>query len=1274
MSEPSTNAALDGLVARVVDEYEERVARGETPDPEEYAARHPEAATEIRGVLGMFGMAGAAAAARAAGAPDALGDFRIVREVGRGGMGIVYEAVQLSLSRRVALKVLPFAANMDPRHLQRFQNEARAAGCLHHGHIVPVYSVGCERGVHYYAMQLIEGQTLASVIRELGQQAGQRTTQATAEPATTAYQPAAGTPGSAETRACAGLSTDRSGRRGDYYRRVAQLGVQAAEALEYAHERGVIHRDIKPGNLMLDGWGSVWITDFGLAHLEHAEGSLTMSGDLVGTLRYMSPEQALGKRVPIDHRTDVYSLGVTLYELLTLRPAFRGSDRQELLRQVAFEEPIAPRKLERGIPGELETIVLKAVEKNPADRYATAGDLAADLRRWLDDRPIQARRPSLRQVAARWARRHRAVVWSAAAVLFLAAVLGGVNGLWWTQKRAAAQAEARAELREASRLQEQEKWDEALGAVRRAKGALAAVWADASLRQEIEERGKDLEMARLLQEARLAGAAVKDNHFDWGATVKGYEEAFEWYGLDVIRLDPAVTGHYIQGRSIHMQLVAALDDWSCWLKQGSKERTQVLAILHVADPDPWRERLRLALEQNDPRSLKALCTVPQGVELSLPSAVLLGRLAVETSSSQEVLTVLRQAQQRSPADFWVNHHLGWVLRQRGASHLEEAIRYFSIAVALRPRSPAALVNLGLTLSDKGQVDEAIACYHKAIALDPKGAGAHVNLGNALYGKGKVEEAIACFHKAIALDPKDANGHNSLGVALAGKGQVDEAIACYRKAIEFDPTFTEAHNNLGAALYGKGQVDEAIACYRKAIDLDPKYASAHSNLGLALEAKGQVDEAITCHRKAIELDPKDASAHGKLGSALKDKGQWDEAIACYRKAIELDPKNAQAHSNLGLALSDQGRLEEAIACHRKALALDPKYARAHNGLGIALKRQGKEEEAIACFRKAIELDPKLALAHNNLGGALYGKGQVEAAIACWRKAISLDPKYAMAHRNLGIALACKGLLDEAIVDFKKALALDPKDARAHTTLGYALYGTGKVEAAIACFRKAIALDPNLAAAHISLGNALKGKGKVEEAIACYRKAISLDPKDAMAHRNLGIALRLKKVLDKLPSILKGETEPADAAECLSLAELCQKPFQRRYADSARFYRNAFTADPKLAEGLHGHRYNAAWAAALAGCGKGTDAAEWTEPNSARLRGQAHAWLTAELTAWAERPGPDRAKVLRHWQTDANLAGVRDQAALAKLPAAERAEWQKLWSGVADLLAKSKIRNN
>jgi serine/threonine protein kinase len=441
-ADENTGPALDDprLVA-ALDEYLAALEAGGRPDRQEFLARHAEIAGPLAECLdGMEFLHQASSAGRpAAGGPGtaegqvgtALGDFRIVREVGRGGMGVVYEAEQISLGRRIALKVLPFALTLDPRQLQRFKNEARAAAQLHHQHIVPVYYVGSERGVHFYAMQYIEGQSLAEVIEGLRQL--RRTEKAPASSAaallrrvsraevtTGPYVPPADAAADSTVVPTGSLVTAYSQGSTPFYRAVARLGVQAAQALEHAHEYGIVHRDIKPGNLLLDGHGNVWVTDFGLAQFQ-ADAGLTQTGDLLGTLRYMSPEQAGGQRVLLDHRSDVYSLGATLYELLTLRPPFDGGDRQTLLRQILHDEPRPPRALDKSVPAELETIVLKALAKAPAERYATARELADDLERYLRHEPIRARRPTWPQRARKWARRHPSVAWSAVVLCLLTA-------------------------------------------------------------------------------------------------------------------------------------------------------------------------------------------------------------------------------------------------------------------------------------------------------------------------------------------------------------------------------------------------------------------------------------------------------------------------------------------------------------------------------------------------------------------------------------------------------------------------------------------------------------------------------------------------------------------------------------------------------------------------------------------------------------------------------------------------------------------------------------
>ncbi len=422
---PDPLAEEDPRILLMTREYLAELEAGRSPSRQTYLDRYPELAAILSEYLDGIQLAETLRPVAIVAAPEPtgspLGDFQIVREVGRGGMGVVYEAIQLSLGRRVALKVLPFAAALDAKHLQRFKTEAYAAAQLHHTNIVPVYAVGCERGMHYYAMQLIEGHSIAEVIDELRNQ--NKVVSAPPQDVNTEI-----TNTVAQHReltladSLPGRSSPRSGRTRDSFRSAAQIAAEVADALEYAHDSGVIHRDIKPANLLLDSKGAVWIADFGLA-LVATDAGLTQTGDVLGTLRYMSPEQAAGGREPVDHRTDVYSLGATLYEWLTLQPIFPGQDRPALFYQILNEDPRPLRKLDLAIPVELETIVLKALAKSPVERYATAGEMADDLRRFLNEIPIRARRPQLVDRLRKWMRRHPSFI-AAALILLICGLIG----------------------------------------------------------------------------------------------------------------------------------------------------------------------------------------------------------------------------------------------------------------------------------------------------------------------------------------------------------------------------------------------------------------------------------------------------------------------------------------------------------------------------------------------------------------------------------------------------------------------------------------------------------------------------------------------------------------------------------------------------------------------------------------------------------------------------------------------------------------------------------
>jgi serine/threonine protein kinase/Flp pilus assembly protein TadD len=1155
----ASGSAPDPL-GQLAEEFLERHRRGERPAVTEYAARHPDLAEQIRELFPALVMMegvrpdpptviGAAGSGGGAASPPRLGEYRLVREIGRGGMGVVYEAEQESLGRRVALKVLPPGALGDAHHVERFQREARAAARLHHTNIVPVFGVGEEDGTHYYVMQYIEGHPLDKVLAELRRlrdEAGPRarppveTPPAAPESPPTdrglsgdvarcleqghfcaagrqdgarGADPDAGPPakpgGSTEPPAAPSSSLLPDPRR-PYARRVAQLGVQVAEALEYAAGQGVLHRDVKPSNLLLDVWGTIWLTDFGLAKATGTP-DLTRTGDLLGTLRYMAPERFGGRA---DVRSDVYALGLTLYEMLALRPAFGGHDQAEVTRHITMGE--APRldRLNPQLPRDLVTVVHKAMAKEPADRYQTAGALAEDLRRFLDDRSIVARRLSLPEQTWRLCRRNPSTAALVAALLALVVLAAG-GGLWLERQQVERRAErarrrdlarqaVEAALQQADPRRSRDRW-------REAKAVLASVESRLDeancqdLRERLEQACADLELALRLEEIRVQRATYVDDAFAADTAVRDYAAAFAAAGL--APADPA-TPERIRGSAIREQLVAALDDWAL-ATSNSLVRWQLTLLASSVDPDPkWRDRMPGPLVWDERAALEKLAAeVPVAEQSPQFLNVLEVRLRRAGADAERFL---RKAQRLHPSDFWLNLDLGLVL--------------------MRKDKPAAAAGFFLA----------------ALAVRPDCSYVHGKLGRALSKLGETEDAAAAFRRAVELDRKNATAHYDLADALLDRGQTEQAIAEYRRAIECNPAAaTIPHNKLGLALRARGQVGEAMAEYRRAIACDPKAPAPHYNLAVLLENQGQVGEAMAEYRRVAACDPRDPVPHIELGMGLQDRDQLDEAMVEYRRALELDPRNARAHYQVGTLLRARGRWEEAVAQFRKAVQLDPRGALGHDSLADGLLRLGRFAEARAAAQHALDLFP------------------------------ASEPRRPSLRKTLELC--------------DRMLALD----------------------------------------------------------------------------------------GRLPALLQGSERPG-AAELLDLARLC-RDYGRPYA-AARLYAAAFAARPGLADDLGSHnRYDAACTAARAAAGPGADQARLGERERAGLRRQALDWLRADL-ALRTRPrqgGKPAGQAPTTWQTDTALAGVRDQAALEKLPDDERREWQRLWADVAaarpdDTLAQARAQ--
>jgi serine/threonine protein kinase/tetratricopeptide (TPR) repeat protein len=886
----------DPRVIRRLHEYGVALQAGTRPPREEILAAFPEIGQELSACLDgldfihlvapQLGGEDECSASGLSSLP--LGDFRIIREIGRGGMGVVYEADQLSLGRRVALKVLPFASVLDSRQLQRFKNEAQAAASLHHTHIVPVYSVGCERGVHYYAMQYIEGRTLAKVIEELRRQASEQRSQ---EPNGNGEWQLADCEAQirgGENAAAFSLDSERPQPKTDgFFRAVARLGVEVAEALDYAHNKGVVHRDIKPLNLILDDRGEPWIADFGLAHVESV-GSLTVTGDLLGTLRYMSPEQASAERAIVDHRTDIYSLGATLYELLTFEPAFGGNSREDLRRRIVSEEPRAPRRLNQEVPVDLETIVLKTMSKLPQMRYATGRALADDLRRFLMDQPIAASRPTAVERLRRWARRHKPLVASVSvstlAFLLLAVVALGVSHVAITR--------------------EQQRTADALEDAKAGRAAAAAQreQADANLRQALA--AIDRMLTRVSNEGPGEGATAEP------LRRRLLEDALDFYGtlLQQRAADPALvreTARTCQRvGNIHRQLGQPAQA-EVALRRGLEEFERLAAL----DADTPANQTGSA----------AICTDLEILLREIP-----GREHDTEGFCRRAIAVWNDVVDGHPNVrayklplARAHHELGYVLGRM--SRFVEADKAFQQALALLAGLAAASPNdtallheeatvlnsQGLMLRQAGRPKEAEQAHRRALLLMDeevrRGAMVDVNqlarslnhLALALEQTGSRAEAESLLRRALDLraailkaapNVSDTRAEMALTYAalasfLARDQRPEEAEPLYQRAIDFEdllvhgyPSVPKHRRDLASILEKQGRLltridraAEGASLVRRALTLRDELARERAGveqyerdlaqtwflLAIACRRLGENDEALHWCRQAVE---------------------------------------------------------------------------------------------------------------------------------------------------------------------------------------------------------------------------------------------------------------------------------------------------------------------------------------------------------------------------------------------------------------------------------------
>ncbi len=1171
----------DPILAELVEEITNAIQAGEPVDLAAYERDHPEQMEQLHKLLPAIEIlaelkdspvtrtAPVQRMGRDAGLEQGvLGDYRILREVGRGGMGVVYEAEQISLDRKVALKVLPFAAVLDNRQLQRFKSEAQAAARLHHTHIVPVFSVGCDRGVHYYAMQYIDGHPLSSLIRELRQLSGldpieQAESAGAFSEITTGLASGRFMPAMPQTfggsSAAANLRVDpanrspgvtptgQSSRNPEYLRSVANLGVQAAEALEHAHRQGVVHRDVKPSNLLLDIEGHLWITDFGLALCQTDTGhTLTMPGDLLGTIRYMSPEQALAKRVPIDHRTDIYSLGVTLYELLTLEPAFAGKDRQELLQQIAFEEPLPPRRLNDAIPADLQTIVLKATEKDPDQRYGAAQELADDLKRFLESKPILAKPPTVLDRATKWSRRHRAVVVAVAALLVVSVIgLTASTVLILREQERTAAALVRAQLNlhtaEEQRQRAEENFQNARDAVDRMLTEAAEKLAGVPNMQQVRQA--------LLEDAlEFYQGFLEERSDDPGVR---YETARAAMRVAFIRTALGQTDH---AREAFDQAIGLLEELTTELPGVRK----------------YPRTLGTAVNQLGVFMMNRVGDKQAALELLRRSFELRKKLAAEFPAKSGYQYDLAQ----------IHTDLGLVLRDLG--RYEEAIQELRQGVVLRqklitdfPDVPAhryglshALHWLGSCLERQGHFEEAETCYRRCLALREELVAempeayryhlAHIQwyLGGLLTSTGRLEEGLQLFDRSIATVEHFAATFPEMYDYVE-----DLLFVCYRR---------------GLALMSARRFDAAEEGFRKTLtffeNLVADFPYMHEyrlllgwvrlDLARLLNTIGRHEEAELFYRQAIEVVetllaefPETPTPewlpqgfhvwldgmHGELITLLSQTGQLDEAEAELTSALQAQAKLvgefpgdpdyqrelARHYGFLGDVLLERGRPEEAEAAYREALAIrqqlvadfpDQSVYRfqvidEYTCTGFMLLKAGRAEQSRAWLHRAVDLHESLEAREHygpdnpcqNLGIILFEAGRHEEArqvfsgdIAILEQLCAEAPDQAGPFGQLACLLAeCPypELQDplRAAELARRAIQLDPQNGWYWSQLGKALYRLEDWQAAAEAQGKGAQLIGvpyascmfYLAMAHWQLGNREDARNWYEQAVMDMR---------------------------------------------------------------------------------------------------------------------------------------------------------------------------------------------
>jgi serine/threonine protein kinase/Flp pilus assembly protein TadD len=1070
---------------------------------------------------------------------ERLGDFELIREIGRGGMGVVYEARQLSLDRRVALKVLPPGLGLTQEARVRFEREAHAAAKLHHTNIVPVHAIGEQDGHHFYAMELIEGKSLAAVLDEMrGGPGGSQTDE------TRSLGMEETDEDLAASSATDSVATTSTGRQ--WFDVVARLLAEVAEALDYAHARGVIHRDIKPANLLFDVDDRLCIADFGLARLTQEPG-MTVSGSFLGTPAYMPPEQISGTR-ELDHRADIYALGVVLYEMLTLRRPFSGKTREQIVNAVVTHEPLSPRRIDRKIPVDLETVCLKAIEKDPARRYASAGEMANDLRLYLAHGLITARRAGpIRRTVKLVRRRPVASTVALAAVLLVIAA----GAIWWTMEESKKE-EIRRLVAEAQFLLEQGDSESALAV------------ADKTLAGDPQSIEARTVRARALMGLWRWEEAVEEARvlLSNDPTDRAAHLVMVWATLD----DAQQRGDIDVGH--HLEMLAKGPPESpdtlyakAALVGSAQEKLDFLDRALEREPD---HVLALRARESVHRSRKdfaAALSDAERFQVAAGKHEIVGRTTIEQlyrfrHDYQKVLEHSNRTVQLYPDGAYAHGFRGFAFAALG--HFEEAAESFTRSIEAQPLGPAYWLR-GAYYYQIGDYEKAASDFRKSVELKPDSASGYLNLARAYLTLGMPSDARTVVERleeesrSWSNREVKANAALFLPAAFAELGDREGALRCAGEIESLDPGGLQAP--LARAAIGRrfdGLGAAASDCVRFA-ELPPDdfvyvgyVLDGLLQRGSALRDRCQLyDLAHADHDRAIEQAPWWPDPYRERAITYRLQGDLEAAAAALDKAIELQPRWPNLYHDRGRVYLEQERFGAALKEFEQFLSFDAESDDLRRDQVTALLRLGRVDEAIGILRDGVERRPRADWLQNWLGEVFLRLGRVNEAVAAHDAAVDSQPTQANGYARRAVArLLARASCAEVREDLEKALELAPyaslgprsidaapgeaeMEIVSRVAWAQAAYGHARCPGAlepsrvVELARRAVAYDPRRADYQLALGMALHRAGSHDEAREAFQRSLDLRPRDdaftlfglAMTQDALGNAAAAQETVER-----------------------------------------------------------------------------------------------------------------------------------------------------------------